>query len=221
MQTMGHAVREVKLLWRSVGAVAVVLLLGWLLLPRVLEGWARWLAVQDDPRPADAIVVLGGGEGERIAEAVRLYERGLAPRIIILGPASPVLPLSFREDAPTMPQAKKIVALRKGVPEDAVEVVEGPTSTYEEALAVARILQERGYRRILVVTSPFHSRRARQTFRKVVGSQGVAVLVIHPPWDRSTSDPERWWRRERDTMRILVETLKMGYYALRYRIFPF
>ena len=52
----------------------------------LLEPIARFLIVPDTQKPSEAIVVLGGGLGvPRVIHAVKLYEKGLAPIIILTG----------------------------------------------------------------------------------------------------------------------------------------
>ena len=52
----------------------------------LLEPVARFLIVPDTQKPSEAIVVLGGGLGvPRVIHAVKLYEKGLAPIIILTG----------------------------------------------------------------------------------------------------------------------------------------
>jgi len=56
-----------------------------------LTGVPRLLVVDQAPRSADAILVLGGGDGSRAARALALYEAGWAPIVITSG-ERPFLP---------------------------------------------------------------------------------------------------------------------------------
>lgn len=168
---------------RSLIATALVLLWGGgcrltsETLVRSLEGYSRPPA---SDVTADAIVVLGGGiqpatpprravevtdAGDRILEALRLWREGRASRIVTSGG-------SFERDA--RPQAAGAAELLKflGVPADAILVQPGSLTTSEEAIVIWNLLEPYGQRRILLVTSALHMRRAAERFR----TQGFEVI---------------------------------------------
>jgi uncharacterized SAM-binding protein YcdF (DUF218 family) len=74
---------------------------------------------------------------------------------------------------------------------------------------------------VTVVTSPFHSRRARAVFRHVFRGSGIGVRLAHAPFDVATSSPRRWWTREKDLVAVFDESVKGFYYLWHYRILPF
>src|SRR5437879_13540675 len=61
--------------------------------PWMLEALGRSLIAEDTLHPADAILVLGGEsrEGDRVRHAVKLFQRGLAPVLVLSG-----TPMGFR-----------------------------------------------------------------------------------------------------------------------------
>ena len=130
-----------------------------------------WLAAKPLQTPtrlgaADAIVVFAGGAGEsgqaddsyqeRVKRAVELYKLGLAPRILLLS--------GFTR---TFQEADLMVALAKnlGVPAEALTKEIRVTNTYDYVLRVREIAHQEGWNRLLLVTSPYHTRRAGLTFR--------------------------------------------------------
>lgn len=198
----------------------VLLLLAWFFGPSILTSYARWLIVQDPVTRADALVALSGGEGERLHASISLYRQGKAGCLLLVGPDAPLLKVYTGEDSLTQGEAKRRIAVRKGVPSDSAIVAVGANSTWDEAQITLGEARARGWRSITIVTDPFHTRRARATFRKVLRGQPVAVCTYHLPADRSTYKPERWWTRERDLMSVLTETIKLVYYAYHYRVWP-
>lgn len=99
--------------------------------------------------PVDAVVVLGGGQGERIATAEALLDR--------LPPPAPALLLSVPYGQPlvrcgTVPTAPDVTT-RCFTPD--------PFTTSGEALVLAEAAAAEGWTRIVVVTSDFHVTRAR------------------------------------------------------------
>jgi uncharacterized SAM-binding protein YcdF (DUF218 family) len=110
--------------------------------------------------------------------------------------------------------------VRKGVPDSLITLVLGAHSTYDEATTTLAAATEWGWTSVAVVTSPIHTRRARATFRSVFRDSGIEVRTYHLPLERSSQNPEHWWRRENDTMAVLTESIKIGFYAYRYGIWP-
>lgn len=133
---------------------------------------------------ADAIVLLGGGmnvksedsfypdmnsAADRVWHAVRLYKCGTAPIIICTGGGTPLTTVTLLADL--------------GVPEKAIATIQSPRNTEEEAFAIARRLAGEGDgspKRILLVTSVWHMRRAMQMFRKALNG---SVEIVSGPAD--------------------------------------
>ena len=201
-------------------AAAALVLLVWLSMPALLGAYGRWLIHTDPPCRADVAIVLGGGEGERLGAAVRVWREGRVPAILIVDPGIPLLPVYAGEDSLTMGEAKRRIALRRGMPAENVMVLKGPTSTYEEAQASRKYLEARGIRSAIVVTSPFHSRRAGATFRRLYRGSPVRITVETLPLTISQDRPDHWWTREHDQMAVFTETVKMLFYWSRYGISP-
>ena len=96
-----------------------------------------------------------------------------------------------------------------------VRLVEG--GTYGEALAVRRLVAETGYKHVLVVTSPYHTRRSLATFTAALSPGGVEVGV-EPATASSPSRPERWWSAPYDRAYVVYEWAGIVYYTLRFRM---
>lgn len=205
---------------RIVVVLLVLVLIFVFALPSLLEGYARWLIDVDEPTEADVAVVLGGGEGERLGAALRIWRQGRVPAVLITGPATPLLKVYVREDSLSQGEAKRRIAIRKGVPESNVWLALGPTSTYEEAVTVLEELEARGVESAIIVTSPLHSRRASKTFEHIFRESSIRLTLETLPLDLSQDNPERWWTREREVMGVFTETLKLLYYWKQYGIVP-
>ncbi len=123
--------------------------------------------------PAEAVVVLGAGVGpegvlqvqslRRAVLGITLFRRGLAPRIVMLGPAA--------EGGVVEAEVRAALARDLGVPAEAiVSEARGLTTREEARLTRARLGP--GARRILLVTGAHHMGRARALFRR----EGFEVL---------------------------------------------
>jgi uncharacterized SAM-binding protein YcdF (DUF218 family) len=187
----------------------------------VVARWGWWLIETDPPVQAEVAVVLGGGEGERLGAAVAIWREGRVGAILITGPDKALLPVYTGEDSLTQGEVKRRIAVKRGVPDERAWLALGPTSTYEEAVRVRAELEGRAIRRAIVVTSPFHSRRARRTFLRVFDGSGIALSTETLPLEKSEDDPHGWWTREHDLMSVVNETVKVLFYWRRHGVRPF
>jgi uncharacterized SAM-binding protein YcdF (DUF218 family) len=166
------------------GALAVTFFLAsaFTPLPNIL---GYWTSIPGDPRPVDAIVVLGSGGptppgilgGPSLRKAVygiRLYRRGLAPLLVLSGAGD--------EDGQRGESSFRVELAREyGVPEQAIladtnpRIADEPT-TYGEALRYRKALKERGVRRVLLVTDSQHMRRALRVFERAGFSASAAPI---------------------------------------------
>ncbi len=186
-----------RLLWIPVAAMTVVLLV--IVYTSVIEGPARSLVRRDAPvATADAIVVLSAGinaDGllgaqavDRLVKGIELVQAGIAPTLVTTRERN-----VFRGNVLTSEADQKRLLAVGGVTNALVTPV--INNTREEALAVARMARERGWRRVVLVTSPAHSRRACATFEKAgvtvscspSDSRDVAFLVLGNGEDRITA----------------------------------
>ena len=166
--------------------------------------------------PADAIFVLAGTLVERPLEAADLHERGLAPRIVVTravseGAAGHLERRGVR--VPTEFDITRDILLQLGVPEDAL-VTPGRIhdNTAEEAQTLRDLARQHGWRRVIVVSSKYHLRRAGVACRRALRGTGVEVVLRGSRYD--DSEPERWWSRRSDIRWVASETPKLIAYLL-------
>jgi uncharacterized SAM-binding protein YcdF (DUF218 family) len=103
----------------------------------------------------------------------------------------------------------------QGVPEERILTLPGLVeTTSEEAAAVGTIAQDRGWQSLIIVTDPYHTRRARQVFRRALRGTGISASV--QPTSGHWYQPEVWWR-DRDSLReTWNEYLKLAIFWLGY-----
>jgi uncharacterized SAM-binding protein YcdF (DUF218 family) len=157
------------------------------LLPILLTGMGAFLIVSTQLEPVDVIVVLSGDGGDRVEEAISLYQEGYG-RLILLTETGET---TF--DPNVMVTQLKINRLvDAGIPEDAIRVSPATaTSTYEEAQAVEQELAYYGWYSCIVVTGPYHTRRADLIFERVFEGSGIQVMVQAAR--QSWYHPCDWW----------------------------
>ena len=148
-----------------------------------LVWWAAApLRLTAPPQPSDAIVVFAGGVGEsgkpgggaqeRLQRAVELYKAGQAPNVVM----SSGYVYSFREA-----EAMRALAIDQGIPAASIVVEDRAINTYQNVMFVDAILRDRHWSSVLLVSSPYHMRRALLVWRKVAPE----VRVIPAPPLRS------------------------------------
>ena len=162
--------------------------------------WERWLVVSVPMEHADALIVLGGEPLARTREAERLYHQGMAQAVFVTGVG----------DAMT----NRKILLGEGVPARVIVTEAKASTTYENALLLKPLLEAAHVRTAMIVTSPFHTRRALATFRKVIPDICFGVT------DASIG----WWNRpegQGDVNRFaMIEFLKTIEYWMLYGVSP-
>ncbi len=170
-----------------------------------------WLSAGDPPQPADAIVVLGGSF-TRPFQAADLYRQGLARKIYISVPAREDQHRLLDAAGVPFPREEEVVRdvlLKKGVPASAIEYFgKDSISTAAEAHA-ARALFGKGAPVLLVVSSPYHLRRARMTFADALPAADIRLIATsYDPL------PLEWWRDQNAARSVLLELAKITFYKL-------
>ena len=190
--------------WLALGLVALLVVLH----PWWLGAMGDFLVVRDDLQQADAIVVLAGNSPYRAEHAVALYKAGWAPRVII----SNEMVLSHGVEA-TWQMLRQAGLVRLDLPDEAIVPLSAVArSTYHEAIQSRDVMLEHGWRRAILVTDPFHTRRARRAFEGVWAPVGLEILAS--PADGSKFTVTNWWRDPNKATRVIQEYVKFPYYAL-------
>ncbi|HHG86470.1 MAG TPA: YdcF family protein, partial [Bacteroidetes bacterium] len=100
---------------------------------------------------------LSGNARDRGTEAARLFQAGYAPRIVCLGGERNYFLELFDMLISTAELTKRVV-LEQLIPAQSIELLEKGTSTFEEFEAITAMCTARGWKKIMVVSSRFHSR---------------------------------------------------------------
>ena len=187
----------------------------------------RGLTIPAHPQ-GDVIVLLGGGvygnvpdlSGRgapseymmaRMVTALRLQRR-LGVPVLVTGGAV------YANGTPEAPIVKRFL-VDMGVPPDMVLLEDKSRDTIENARFSKKIVEEKGFKKLILVTSAFHMRRSIEAFRKA----GLEVIPV-PSSFRTATDRSLGWADylpgadALDTTAIVLhEYLGMIYYFLAYR----
>lgn len=151
---------------------------------RLLDALGEHLVDAEAPQKADVALVLAGDQwGHRILTAAQLVRDGYVPKVLVSGPDGI---FDNHECDLAIP-----FAVRRGYPEAYfVHVEHAARSTVAEAQAVLPAIRRAGYKRVLIVTSNYHTRRAGSIFRRL--APDLSILMIAAPDEHFT--PQGWWR---------------------------
>ncbi len=165
----------------------VCLLIGLYLVRRPLLRMAGdfWI-VDEGPVSADAIVILGDDnyDADRAARAAQLYKAGWAHRVVASG--------RYLRPYASVAELEEHDLTDRGVPKAAVvPFAHHAENTKDETAALAQLISARGWKRILLVTSNYHTRRS-QFLAEREFPEGTTLRVVAAP--DSDYDPHDWWR---------------------------
>jgi len=145
-----------------------------------------WI-VEDTLEHADAILVLSDDNfyADRATRAAQVYREGWAPMVVASGrrlrPYAGVAELMEHD------------LVERGVPKDKVmRVVHDAENTKDEAEALAKVAEQRKWKSVILVTSNYHTRRARYIFEHVFPA-GTRIRVTGAR--DGAFEPERWWEK--------------------------
>jgi uncharacterized SAM-binding protein YcdF (DUF218 family) len=182
----------------------------------ILTSVADYLVVNDKLEPADIIFLLNSEVNTRPFYASDLYRQGLAPVIVI----------ARSEDTPTVdlglvPNDTDIdvgVMEKLGVPADKIIVLPVPggvTSTFDEVVAFKQYIEANDVHSIILITSAFHTRRARWIFDRELSGLPVTLEMAAAPYP--TFDQANWWQNETGLITVNNEYIKLAFYFFKYR----
>ena len=176
----------------------------------------RFLTKEDAIQKADAIAVLAGTRMDRPLEAADLYKQGYAPRVVLTHgtPEAAFSALTARGVMfPSEADEARDVFIRLGIPADAIILPPRiHDNTAQEAQTLRELAQQNGWRRIIVVTSRYHLRRAGFAIRREMAGSGVEVEMHGTRYE--AVDPDRWWATREDLRWVLDEGAKLIAYEL-------
>jgi len=153
---------------------------------RPILRYAAESLVVDEPREhADALLLLGDDNfyADRATHAAELFRHGVAPVIVASGrrlrPSAGIVELEEHD------------LIERGVPREKIlRFPHDGESTQEEAAALAQFSLQHHFRTVVLITSNYHTRRARYIFEKEFPRRIVVSVASARDGD---FDPEHWW----------------------------
>jgi uncharacterized SAM-binding protein YcdF (DUF218 family) len=191
------------ILFSLITLLAVILVLAVLYVARhpifrvIGEGWV----VEDTLERSDAILVLSDDNfyADRATRAAQIYRQGLGSVVVASG----------RRLRPYAGVAELIEhdLIERGVPKDKIlRIAHDADNTREEAKTLAQLAKQKKWRSVIVVTSNFHTRRARYIFSHVL-PQDIKIRITGAR--DGDFDPDRWWEQRISVKELAGEMAAM------------
>jgi len=189
------------------GLIALLLVLG------AARGLGPWLVVNEPLARSDVIFVADGGPPQRELEGAALFLEGWAPRVALSLPRDSVAADVRRLSGEPAPQERGALILRRReVPETAIVRLERIVeNTRQELQADFDYARAQGFRRVIIVSSPYHTRRIRTIWRSRFEA-AIPAIVRATRYD--PVDPARWWRSRRSLEEISHEVFGIANFLL-------
>lgn len=200
-----HNKAMIKLRLFILGTATGLLIAALLVVPTIVY-LPHLVTVNHEPSPADAIIILGGdSDGSRLRKGLQLHDEQLALQLILVSGGNS--------------KAWQNVA-KKHCPDCNLEnreaiFLDGSTDTRTDAQLSLAYCLANNLQTTLVVTSPYHSRRAQFVFNDIFAGSGVSATVISSgDYGRLLSPEAAWWRDRLTLETVWLEFGKILFWEL-------
>ena len=199
---MKHANRQRErggIITTLVAVLFLVLLLAGVYLARhpLLRLAGESLVVEDPLEKSDAIIILSDDNfyGDRATRAAEIYRQGLAPVVVASGvrlrPYAGIAELMSHD------------LFDRGVPKEGIITFpQDADNTREQSEALKKLLQAKRWKSVIIVTSNYHTRRAKYICGKVFGNEIAVRMAAARDADY---DPAHWYEHRKSVKRFTHE----------------
>jgi uncharacterized SAM-binding protein YcdF (DUF218 family) len=182
------------------------LLIATLLVVLTIVTLPHLVTVNHQPSPADVIIILGGdSDGSRLRKGLQLHDEQFALQLILVsgGNSKGWIAIAKRHCSDCNLENREAIFL------------DGSTDTRTDAQLSLAYCLANNLQTTLVVTSPYHSRRAQFVFNDIFAGSGVSATVISSGDYGRLLSPEAAWWRDRETLEtVWLEFGKILYWEL-------
>ena len=149
----------------------------------LLRATGAYLIYSDELEPADIILVLSGGTESRMTEALNLYNEDYGNVIVLTETGEQTEGLDYLNSFDM-----RIQLMNNGVPSGNILVTDLTVdTTLDEAVAVRNLMQNRQYTSAIIVTDPYHTRRAALLFNQIFTDESIKIMIkpVRSSWFNS------------------------------------
>ena len=182
----------------------------------ILTAYAKFFTVNNATPGADVIVVLSGGKDTRIPHALKLFEEGYAPEILLTDEKKRNIRFSHLFPTNEMIAQVMIEELEMSVPVSTIQSQKGgATSTFDEAYDLLKLSENKRYRHLILVTDEFHTRRAYHAFQTVF--EDTEIKIEMSAASNEIFNVNNWWTSDQGISAYVLESIKYPVYLLSSR----
>ncbi len=179
----------------------------------ILTAYAKFFNINNAKPGADALVVLSGGKFTRIPHALKLYEEGYAPEILLTDEKKRNLRFAHLLPNNEMIAQAMIEELGLTAPFSIIQSQKGgATSTFDEAYDLLKLSEKKNYRHLIIVTDAFHSRRAYHAFQTVFEETEINIEMSAA--SNKIFNENNWWTSDQGISAYVLESIKYPIYLL-------
>jgi uncharacterized SAM-binding protein YcdF (DUF218 family) len=172
-----------------------------------------FLIYQDHIEAADAVLILGGGKKERVQQGIELVNKKYSGWMIFTGDyIDPI----FAENTHWALEAQKL-AVHEGLKKDMLIPILNSQSTRDDAELAKEVCLKKHFKSLIVISEPYHTRRAHYVFDKVYKKSGIKIIIY--PVQNSWYKSDTWWKSKTGYWDTNIEYQKMLYYLIKGYLF--
>lgn len=195
-----------------ISSVVILLILAFVFRNHILRSFSNFLVVESDFEHIETAFVLSGGAFDRGNQAALLLNEKKIDKVICTGANQPpdfkALNLDMLESELTrkhiltqIPDSTKVTLLKIG------------TSTLEESEAILAFCKTENITECVIVSSKFHTRRIKNSFKKKFEKEGVKIYISGAA--SSVYEENNWWQSENGLIALNNEYIKLMYYLVK------
>ena len=199
--TRTNGCSRVMLLAGLVG-LAILAIVFLVMAKSILTAMGNLIITSDAAYRSDAIVVLSGGGTPRLQEAARLHLEGLAPFVILTETGGTT------ESFGSISDIEKEQLAEFGVTPTKILVTERHVdSTQDEARVIHKLMNNKAFKSIIVVTDPYHCLRTRMIFTDELQKDGLIAYIrpVRDHWYKA----DTWWKTPEGWQITISEYIKL------------
>ncbi len=174
---------------------------------KTINAITKFIFIEDKPSKADLIIVPGSSHAGLAKKASELYLNGFARKVLFTGGYNPKIRKAESFFG-------KGTAIKSGLPAKDIFCEDKSTNTRENALATLALLKHLNlkYKKIILVSKPYHARRLLMTFRSVFPK--VNFFIVTAKDDRNINK-DNWWKNKEKADKVEEEIGKISIYLRR------
>jgi len=172
-------------------------------LKSLLDGLYDYLSETDTPSKADIIFVFGSKSTLRTETAIRLFNEGYAPKIIISG-RGPIYEIEKgnKSEADLLGE----FAISRGIPKDCLVLESTSITVPDNVKASLNLFDQMGVesKKFIIVNSPFSQRRGFAHFNKF-SKNGTEIIRVNTDTVSEKFSKDGWYKNEEGVKTIVKE----------------